>query len=431
MGISPLRQAERTFLADGTISKDEAAQLAKLAKAKGADPVEVKQMLEHDAFASGARETLSKVLPKPPQDTSLFAGTRVGTNRYGEDVRVTRELGSVKGYDDRLQAIAVARMAKAEPAAVLQGTDGKWHAVETTANFFGGGTAADGPTRAVFGLASRADMDALEQELQATNKALKGLSSQSPEFKTLTTKRAELREKMAQVVFGVGKEEVNEVATSTSRKADVINVNQELAKPSSRVDGLHGPVGARDGDFDPSRETAIEVSASTLDTPSRAQSVLFHEASHRDDTDLARTWVQKYEKSGHTFVSSQTGPFKEWLAKQQLSPANRELAYSVVNQDGAQSEARAHVHAFLAALDAGAPEAAAAQLKGYAAGLASKQDPIASLPTGSEVEKALTAELKAAWKDMSAEQRAQFKAAVAQAKAANPSAWVSRLDLKD
>ena len=98
---------------------------------------------------------------------------RLGTNGDGEDVVVKREVGSTQGYGDRLQAIAVARLSGAEPAAVVQGYDGKWHALETTAIFYEMPfTAADTPTRAVYGLPSskgiadlRKKMDLLKAKL--------------------------------------------------------------------------------------------------------------------------------------------------------------------------------------------------------------------------------------------------------------------------
>jgi hypothetical protein len=59
-------------------------------------------------------------------------------NGVQQAVVVKREVGSTQGYDDRLQATAVARMFRAEPAVVVQSRDGKWHALETTAGFNAG-----------------------------------------------------------------------------------------------------------------------------------------------------------------------------------------------------------------------------------------------------------------------------------------------------
>ena len=57
----------------------------------------------------------------------IGAYDHLGTGRF-EAVIVKREVGSTQGYD--LQAIAVARMFKTEPAVVVQDGNGKWHALD-------------------------------------------------------------------------------------------------------------------------------------------------------------------------------------------------------------------------------------------------------------------------------------------------------------
>jgi hypothetical protein len=65
-----------------------------------------------------------------------FVGMVLGKNQQNVEVKVKREVGALEGYDDRLQAIAVARLGKAEPAVVVQDLKtNKWHALETTAGF--------------------------------------------------------------------------------------------------------------------------------------------------------------------------------------------------------------------------------------------------------------------------------------------------------
>src|SRR5262249_690073 len=79
----------------------------------------------------------------PAPGSLKFDGVLLGTNRNKQEVRVKREVGGTQGYDDRLPAIAVARLGKAEPSAVVLGTDEKWHALETTAQFEAGRVSAD------------------------------------------------------------------------------------------------------------------------------------------------------------------------------------------------------------------------------------------------------------------------------------------------
>jgi hypothetical protein len=62
-----------------------------------------------------------------------LVGLKLGTSKDSKDVVVKKEIGSPQGYDDEREAIAVARMAGTEPAAVVKVND-KWHAVETSAD---------------------------------------------------------------------------------------------------------------------------------------------------------------------------------------------------------------------------------------------------------------------------------------------------------
>jgi hypothetical protein len=57
------------------------------------------------------------------------AGLKLGASRDSKDVQVKKEIGSAQGYDDEREAIAVARMAGTEPAAVVK-INAKWHAVQ-------------------------------------------------------------------------------------------------------------------------------------------------------------------------------------------------------------------------------------------------------------------------------------------------------------
>jgi len=71
-----------------------------------------------------------------------YAGLKLGRNRAGREVEIKRELGTLGGYDDRLQAIAVARLAGIDPTAVGRDATGRWHALELTDDFYGATYAA-------------------------------------------------------------------------------------------------------------------------------------------------------------------------------------------------------------------------------------------------------------------------------------------------
>src|SRR5687767_7824403 len=76
------------------------------------------------------------IIASVASNADAFVGQRVGWNNAGAEVKVTKELGTTSGYDDRYQATAVVRMAKADPAVVVKGRDGRWHALQVSTSFF-------------------------------------------------------------------------------------------------------------------------------------------------------------------------------------------------------------------------------------------------------------------------------------------------------
>jgi hypothetical protein len=350
--------------------------------------------------------------------TSVFVGTRVGKSSHGEDVRVKREIGSASGYDDRLQAIAVARMSGADPTVVVKGNDGKWHALETTANFYGGGSSADNTyVREIFGLPSNRSIAEVQRKVEAA-KSKGDVDALSRE-----------RRFLASLVFGVDEKEILQIASSSSREAGRINVTANLG---ADVAGQHGAEKAPSEEFKKGTRTAIEVSLALLDAPAEAAAVLFHETSHRLDYELAQAWASRYEgDTRRTFSSGRV--FTEWLMKRDakvLSRADAELCSDVADGANGATEARAYVRTFLAALQAGAPDVAAKQLRLYAGGLtgdAQRRQRI-NPPTGAYVATALEAELETAYRGMSKQEKASFDSAFAAIKQKYPGAWISKFD---
>ena len=126
-----------------------------------------------------------------PRRRSGVVGGLLGWNQSDEPVRVTREVGGTQGYADRLQAIAVARLAKAEPAAVVQDENKQWHAVEITADFESGPNRAarsameasaseDTPFLAVYGLPSLAGIEQTRSRIAALRTKLAELDARKP-----------------------------------------------------------------------------------------------------------------------------------------------------------------------------------------------------------------------------------------------------------
>ena len=230
--------------------------------------------------------------PVAPAPGSLkFAGVLLGINRSKKEVRVKREVGGTQGYDDRLQAIAVARLANAEPSVVVLGTDKKWHALETTAEFQVGRVSANDPKAAetalggnvpfveVHGLPSLAGISPSRQKVDELKKKLSNLDDlekqwkTDPEFrkavrganppflKALEDERTQVTQNLsktnqthAALILGVPETEIQFNVHSSGRTAGKINITGQPGMGSAG--GLHGP---RHGEFKPGVASSFEI----------------------------------------------------------------------------------------------------------------------------------------------------------------------------
>jgi hypothetical protein len=416
------------------------------------------QRLENDTYALAARTKLGAapgtgtLAVKHDKDGSSggtnapvkkkaagFAGMTLGKNAANQPVVVKREVGSPKGYDDRFQATAVARMFKADPAVVVQGKDGKWHALETTAGFNSG--PVSNAQLVTYGVPSSADIPAARQKLDSIRARLaeiNNLQSNGKNSKSLEEEESKLvgeltkaRVTFVALVLGVPESDVNLIRNSMGRAAGKVNINADPSAAQS-ASGRHGAAQGQSADFTADRVTAIEITAGRIDQD-RAAGTLFHEVIHLKDHDLAQKWVKKYEAAGRTFVAGQAGrePFMKWMysqAPKHISSADAELVIDVASDNMGTTEARANVRTFTLLLQSGSPDATAS-LVAYARELKPGGQYGAPAP-GSYVQAELVQELKTAYKQMSKDMQKQFDAAVAAAKKENPQAWVSRLDFK-
>ena len=251
--------------------------------------------------AAGNRAT-TRLLQRRTQKG--YAGLKLGRNRAGREVEIKRELGTLGGYDDRLQAVAAARLAGIDPAAVGRDTTGRWHAFELTGDFHGAtyAPAAGAALTEVVGLPSAAGI-AAQQTTVATLKAHTG---------DVAAQLNAATKDLYALILGVDGGEVLLNRSSFDRKAGKINVTTALTGKL----GAHGRESRQDESFEPGAKSAFELSPNAFTTPARAQAVLFHEVSHLKDYELTQRWVTEYEK-GHTFVG---GPgvtyFQNWLQGQ-------------------------------------------------------------------------------------------------------------------
>jgi len=397
--------------------------------------------------------------PGPGVRTAGFAGAALGTNSAGKPVKAIREVGGSQGYDDRLQAISVARLAKAEPAAVVLGADQKWHAVETSVAFEVGRAAGAANFAQVHGLPSMAGLPPAEKQIaELTAKlgrldALEAEYNTDPEFRravkgsnipipvAIEGERTKARLGLSQakrtraaVILGVPEAEINFIRSITSgRTAQQVNVVETRQQGSPG--GGHNPLGG-ELDFDEGLSSALSIDQSELDNPSRAHAVLFHEAQHRSDWDFAQAWIAKYRKETNAiWVKGANGrkPFENWLNEQvklrRLSKADVELVVMQTLNSSAYTEARANVRSFLAALQTGDADGAKRELVAYARALKPKSagGQYASPAPRSAVQASLVAELKDAYSKMTTVRQRQYDAIVVAAVGENPGAWISEL----
>ena len=371
---------------------------------------------QSNTTSGGAATQATAVAP------SKIVGKVLGNNSAGNQVKVTRELGSANGYDNRLQAVAAARMAGAEPAAVIQ-SDGKWYAVETTApaDSVGSNVSLLPPFAQVDQLSK--DVTAIKQKLTEEDKTLSAGKKDE-----LTAKLMEDQKKLASLLFGVDESQIQFNRSARDDSPDKINiVPKDPHRPGDPLGSEH-----YDGDksFAPGLKPTFDINLEELEKPKEAAGVLFHEVSHLQDDQLAQKWVSKYEEK-HTFVEGASGrpAFKAWMNEQvkqnNISKADAEVVVDKAENDTATSEARAYLRTAVTAIQSGNPELAAQQLKTYASGI--KAGKIASPATGSEVEKALTKELQDAYRQMPANMQQQLKNAFAAAHTANAEAWISHV----
>src|SRR5215471_736652 len=313
-------------------------------------------------------------MPAPTKPTGALAGSKLGVNGKGEDVKVKHEVGSPQGYGERWQAMAAARMAGAEPAAVVLGVDRKFHAVELTAGMDSKFAAAD-PRRSVEAVPSSADTADAQKRVKELKARLDQLNSGEP-TEAVSRKKDALRAELAKadlhrasVVLSVPESDIRFKTTFSSQEPGVINIVPDVPGDTP---GSHGPAPGQGGEneFKPGMPDAFRIRYSALDDPGLAQGTLFHEVEHHAHWQLAQHWAQSYEReTGRMFVA---GPglryFEKWMQDQaakkppRLSKADAELVVDMAGNLSGKTEAAANMRSVDMALQVGRPELAAKAL---------------------------------------------------------------------
>lgn len=305
-------------------------------------------------------------------ESSSFTGRRLGRNRHGEEVKVTREVGT--GYALRWQAAAAARMTGSE-AVLVKARDGKWHACATTANAFDGITPAD-------------DTDVRELRPLASPRNLGDLKKRTPDKAWIA------------LVLGLEEKEIATWRSSNDRKAAFVNVTANLPYP-----GTHGPESSSGEGFSADAATAIELNRSlfqNVDVP-RAAAVLFHETIHLADDDLAKRAARQ-------------------RSTRDLDRDDAQIALDIAVRAHGTTEARAYVGTFIAALQAGAGDLAEEQLLTYVKRLGVRDG--VPEPKEGPVTQALRSDLGKARASLDAKGKRDFDEAMRAAKRAAPKAWI-------
>src|SRR5215213_513414 len=339
-----------------------------------------------------------------------YAGLKLGRNRGGSEVEIKRELGTLGGYEDRLQAVAAARLAGVDPAAVGRDRSGRWHAFELTSDFHGAtyAPAAGAALTEVYGLPSAAGIAGQ----QITVDKLKAHSGD------VAAQLNAARRDLYALILGVDGGEVLLNKSSFDRKAGQINVTTALENNTGKL-GAHGRESRQDEGFGPGAQSAFELNPTVFSSPARAQAVMFHEVSHLKDYELTQRLVTEYENKGKSFVGGGVEGFQQWLGGN-ASPAEAQLASDIDSGAQATTEARAYVRTFIAAFDLGAGVEAATQLVSYAKGMANAKIAIPAKEENNPVVKDLIKEMAAYRRRLGRAEQKAVDAAVAAAVKENP-----------
>jgi hypothetical protein len=412
-----------------------------------------RHLLAHELAHVVQQETQSPYIARKPlakprasgSKTTGFEGALLGTSRADRQILVGRQVGEKRGYDDRLQAIAIARLAGAEPAAVALDKGGKWHAFETKDGDILEGLSANDPgvsatkdstpfqtvdfLPSASGIVSqRLQVDALRSKLAELEK----LRSTGPieVQKSATIKLlSQAEQRLAALIFGTGELEIQFNRYVSGRAKGKINLTRDTQ--GGNTAGRHGPVsGQKDTDFSIDLITAFDINAEHLSNPALAQGILFHEVSHLKDIELAQTWARRYQdETGRLFVRSKLEFFQTWLneqvRKKRLTGAEAQLILDEAVDASASTEARSNLRTFLSYFRTGHFELASEAIVGYAKALP-PGTVYANLIHPSPVSTELIDEMKTAYRN-AGKSKAQFAKAIAAAVAANPKAWFAKV----
>ena len=210
-------------------------------------------------------------------------------------------------------------MAGAEPAAVVRGVDGHFHAVELTAGVDPKFAAAN-PTRSVKALPSSAEIADAQKRVKELSTRLdqlytgKQTNAVSDEEDGVRAELAKANLHWASVVLGAPESDIR-LSTFAGREPGVINITPHVQGDNP---GSHGPAPGQGDEFGRDVPSAIRIRYSELNDPGSAQQTLFHEVEHQANWHLAQRWAQTYQQESGPHIRRRTGAeyFASWMQKQ-------------------------------------------------------------------------------------------------------------------
>ncbi|HSP07927.1 MAG TPA: LysM domain-containing protein, partial [Acidobacteriota bacterium] len=393
-----LRKLEAAALQDGVITEDEAKAM------KGGDKGYLKYMLEHDSLHPKARKVIEDAIHDKvaiPKDSVV--GQKIAV--VGADKKpaiVAREFGSQKGFATKMEALALARGANSDAAAIFY--DGKrWHAVETNVPLKQGNTSFSAESRAGnLQFVPKPDI----KEWQDARKEVDRLKSQGLTLNDTALQEA-YRNQIA-VALGVPATEVNIVRKPEDIKPDGINFNPYL--PSL---GNAGPA-KLDGKPHPLQ---IGLGQLAMDNPFEVITTAFHEATHVRHHARGNELLQQWGD-----IKGKKPAFDDWLKDQyrnnKITLEEKATVLSEFRGGAGATESIAYVNGFMAtfAVDRADERMIASEL-----GMAASKS-----PGDPDLEKDLMQRLESFYGSLDDTDRTRFNAAMDKAKKDHPDSWLAK-----
>jgi hypothetical protein len=293
-------------------------------------------------------------------------------------VFIRRTLGETGGYETKNHALAVARAVGSDKAMVVEGKDGRWHAVETnTVGASAGGGTGKVMSAVLVGKVDPAKYETLRQAAMA--------SRSEADWK-----------KFASYALGVPAEEIHVIGKGDTPSSTGVNIN---LSPDFDAEG-------KTANFDPKQPPWVQLGPAAFDRPANAAATLAHEEVHASHRRQTLEVYKQYAGSKHG-----TDTFRQWAAKNVKDVKKADIVAGYADGTTAATELMAHLEAAKVAFLSGDLEQAKTDLKKVAT--------LPNMPLRQTSDPA-EAELKKLRDSLPADARAVFDEVAKRARSGNP-----------